>query len=241
MPSPVPAAPAPSGTLPRPIIICVYCNKGGIGKTTTAAALAWLFGQRFKTLGIDANARQPSFTTIYNKLKVAAPYDMTTEDDPRLLGKVIGLPYEVIVIDCPPSDLQAKAALEVATLVVVPFVPKPLDTQALMQTIRHVVAGKPFRVLFTMIPWRLRGKRTSVMPFAPASRVGTTWAALAGQEVPMFGTVIREYAVHETSVATGWPVFTDEGREGEDSGQAAADDYIALYEEVHAIVMAAVA
>lgn len=219
----------------RPVIIAVYINKGGAGKTTTATGLAWMFGTAgYKVLLVDANARQPSATMIYNAQmkRGQAPYDLATEEHPELLGQAAKLPYEIIIMDCPPDDLAAKAALEVADLVVVPFNPKPLETQALMHTIKHILGGKPYRILFALIPYRLRGKPSAQTTYALKSQVGRVREALTGMDVPMFDTLIREYSVHEACVATGYPVWTAEAQEAEPTAVEAGIDYAALYEEV---------
>jgi cellulose biosynthesis protein BcsQ len=195
--------------------------------------LAWQFGSAgWKTLCIDANARQPSATTIYNLLKVPAPYDLATEDHPEVLNQVTRFPYEVIIIDCPPSELEARQALEVADVVIVPFTPKTLEIQALMRTVRHILDGMPFWVLFSIIPYRMRGRHTANNPYSLKSQVGRTREALVGQGVPTFDVLIRDYSIHDACVATGYPVFTEETQEADHNAVNAAADSRQLYKEL---------
>jgi chromosome partitioning protein len=227
------------GPRQHPFVICLYINKGGVGKTTAAVDLAWLFGAAgWKTLCIDANAKQPSATTIYKHLKVEAPFDLATEDHPEVLDRVKRLPYEVIIIDCPPSEKEAGAALGEADMVIVPFSPKPLETQALMHTIRHILSGKPYWVLFSIIPYRMRGRHTANNPYSHKSQVGRTREALTGQGVPMFDVLIRDYSIHDASVSTGYPIFTERAQEDDPSAKNAAADYRALFTEVQAVMAA---
>src|SRR5699024_8813097 len=116
-----------------PRIIAVYSGKGGIGKTTTASCLAWKFGNPTapeRTVLIDANARQRSATVVYEQLQVDATYAVATEEDPRKLAYARDLDADWVIIDCPPSDLEAAAALDVADLIVVPYVARWLEDEA---------------------------------------------------------------------------------------------------------------
>jgi len=204
-----------------------------------------LFGMAgVRTLCIDANARQPSATTIYNLLKAQAvkeSFDLATEDHPEVLDQAGRLPYEVIIIDCPPSEMEAGPALEVADLVIVPFIPKVLETQALMNTVRNILWGKPFVVLFSIIPYRLRGgggRHSTNNPYSIKSQVGRTREALTGQSVPMFDALIRDYSIHDACVATGYPIFTEETQAADANARNASADFRALFGEVQRLMTA---
>jgi len=207
-------------TRPRPRIIAVFGGKGGIGKTTTASCLAWLFGRdQGETLLVDANADQPSATEIYEQLQTDATYTLTTEKDPAKLGRLTGVPFEWVVVDCPPSPTEAAAALDAADIVLVPFQPRWLETRAIMRTLR-ALATRPYRVLFVAIAHNKKG-------VARASR-----EALTGLEIPLFTTEVRRYDAHEFSQGSGWPVFTPEARQRITHADRCDVDYTAVRDEL---------
>jgi chromosome partitioning protein len=206
-------------------IIAVYAGKGGIGKTTTAVNLAYQLGaDGHKTLLIDANADQPSARVVYDKIRTNVPYDLSVEDKPELLRHVRRLPYDYILIDCPPSPREAKPALEEADLIIVPLIPKFLETRAITETIRVHLKGRRYRVLLVGVSHQMR------------SRAKTARETLAGFDQPTFTTDVRHYVVHESSQANGIPLFVDEATELGPHAKDAADDYRAVYGEMHAVL-----
>lgn len=205
----------------RPAVVAVYGGKGGIGKTTTAVTLAHMLGaEHGSTLLVDANADQPSAQLIYDTLTVDAPYDLTVEDNPALLGKVASVGYEFVLIDCPPSPSEAAAAIETADLRIVPYVPRWLETQAIMRTIRTALAdGQRYRVLFTAVEHSMR------------TRARITREALSGFGVPMFDTQIRRYVAHEQAQSNGIPIDSTEAAQRFERADRAAADYRGVCDE----------
>jgi chromosome partitioning protein len=208
-----------------PDVVVVFGGKGGIGKTTTATNLAYLSGaEGRRTLMVDANADQPSAQLIYNTMKVDAPYDLAVEENPELLGEIKRVRYDRVIVDCPPSPREARAAIDAADLVIVPYVPKFLETQAIMRTIRGALDGRPYRVLFVAVTHAMR------------SRAALAREALAGFDVPMFGTDVRHYTVHEKAQANGVAIFDPAAADLDVKAAVAASDYQKVYAEM-AVVM----
>lgn len=205
----------------EPHVLVLYGGKGGIGKTTTAVSLAYLLGRdQGKTLLVDANADQPSAQLIYDTLTVDAPYDITVEEQPDLLGRLKAVNYGYVVIDCPPSPREAAAAFAVADLVIVPYVPRWLETQAIMRTIRDALDGRPYRVLLTAVEHSMK------------SRARITREALSGFGVPLFDTQVRRYVAHEQAQSNGVPIFEPEAATRFDHADRAAADYVSARDEV---------
>lgn len=207
-------------TKTRPHIIAVFGGKGGIGKSTTASCLAWLFGRdQGETLLVDANADQPSATEIYEQLQIDATYTLTTEKDPAKLGRLTQVPFDWVIVDCPPSPTEAAAAMDAADLVLVPFQPRWLETRAIMRTLRALTT-RPHQVLFVAIAHNKRG-------VARAAR-----EALSGMEVPLLGSEVRRYDAHEQAQGSGWPVFTPEAHQRINHADRCDIDYTAVRDEL---------
>jgi chromosome partitioning protein len=207
-----------------PIVIAVFGGKGGIGKTTSTLNFAWQFGaDGHRTLLVDANVDQPSAHDIYQGLKDDPPYDLTMEEDPALLSRIKSAPYDRVVIDCPPSPREAQPGLDAADYVVVPFVPKFLETKAIARTIKNTLDGRPYRVLFVAVTNHMNGRQ---------GRAAQTRETLAGFNVPLFEAVVRHYAAHEKSQANGIPLFLPEAAGLDDNMEKAASDYRAAYKEL---------
>lgn len=216
-----------------PLVIAVFAGKGGIGKTTTAINLAWLWAAAgLRVLLVDANALQRSAETLYDAWQHKlghVPFDLTVEDRPELLGGIKQVPYDVVVIDCPPSPDESKAALDVADLIVVPYVPKPMETQAIMKTIRETLTGLRYVVLFNMVKTHRDGELRG--------RAEQAKEAMVGQGVPVLDAFVRDYAAHQTVVARQVPIFSEQGR-ALAHGDDGASDFEAVHGELQRLVAA---
>lgn len=222
----------PTVPLERPYVVLLYGGKGGIAKTTIAEHLAWGFSDFGKTLLLDADSGQMSAKFLYDRYACEKPFDMSVGSDPDLIRAVHNVPHRYVVIDGPPSRAEARAAVEVADLVVVPMVPRIMDTGAVMRTIKDQLGGRLYRVALTRI--------TTTMG---RSRVDAVRGALEGQGVPVLGTALREYlGPHEAARAKRLPIthpdlaqVISKPNEGTTADRAAFD-LKSLFAEVHAVV-----
>ena len=125
------------------LVITIAQRKGGAGKTTLATQLAvvWArYGARVAALDIDP---QGSFSTWVDLRRA------------RLGAKAIGFDFaalpgwraaqwvddrvgsaDLVVIDAPHAETEARIAVRVARLVVVPVQPSPLDLWATAETLK---------------------------------------------------------------------------------------------------------
>ncbi len=133
--------------------IAIISQKGGAGKTTLAlhlAAAAQDGGRVSLIIDTDPQATASQWAAWRNDV----PPEVIDSPPPRLAAKVeqaIGQGAEFIVIDTPPhADSAARAAVEIADLVLIPCRPSAFDLSAIQTTAKLVqLLRKPAFVVFT--------------------------------------------------------------------------------------------
>lgn len=133
--------------------IAIISQKGGAGKTTLAlhlAAAAQDAGRVSLIIDTDPQATASQWAAWRND----APPEVIDSPPPRLAAKVEqarGQGAEFIVIDTPPhADSAARAAVEIADLVLIPCRPSAFDLSAIQTTVKLVqLLRKPAFVVFT--------------------------------------------------------------------------------------------
>ncbi|WP_044563778.1 ParA family partition ATPase [Azospirillum sp. B4] len=165
-------------------VVTIAQQKGGAGKTTLAIqlAVAWsLAGLRVAVVDIDP---QGSLTAWFGLRE-------QTLDDPGLTHMQINgwrtqkeverlaREHDVVVVDSPPhAETEARIAVRVANLVVVPVQPSPMDLWATRPTLEMAKAEKrPVLVALNRVPPR-------------AKLADRLTEAVAGLGVPMADAVI---------------------------------------------------
>lgn len=127
-------------------IISIATNKGGVGKTTSAAYLATALSEHGKVLALDLDSTQGSLT-LWAQLATDAsdplPFDVVpvaeselhapsrkTFTGPELANRFPG--YDFIVVDTPPTNIAIiEAAVTFSDLIVVPLKPGPMEVDRL--------------------------------------------------------------------------------------------------------------
>ena len=133
--------------------IAIISQKGGAGKTTLAihlAAAARDAGQVSLIVDTDPQATASQWAAW----RQDQPPEVIDSPPPRLAAKVaqaMGQGAEVVVIDTPPhADSAARAAVEVADLVLIPCRPSAFDLSAIQTPAKLVqLLRKPAYVVFT--------------------------------------------------------------------------------------------
>ena len=133
-------------------VITVAQQKGGSGKTTVAAhlavALSRLDGSTIALLDVDPQGSLGEWFEARERRLGEKHTGMSfrTASGWGARREAIGLArdYDFIVVDTPPkSDLEAKPAIEAASLVVIPIQPTPVDVWSSAATLgiigRHSV------------------------------------------------------------------------------------------------------
>jgi chromosome partitioning protein len=134
-------------------VVAVISQKGGAGKTTLAlhlAAAAHEAGRVALVVDTDPQATASQWAAW----RQDRPPEVIDSPPPRLAAKVsqaVGQGAELIVIDTPPhADSAARAAVELADLVLIPCRPSAFDLAAIQTTAKLVqLLKKPAFVVFT--------------------------------------------------------------------------------------------
>lgn len=190
--------------------IAIISQKGGAGKTTLAlhlAAAAHDAGRVALVIDTDPQATASQWAAW----REDAPPEVIDSPPPRLAAKIAaaqGQGAELVVIDTPPhADSAARAAVEVADLVLIPCRPSAFDLAAIQTSAKLVqLLRKPAFVVFTAGP-----------PNAPRIY------AEAGELVESYGTppcpiLLPDRAAYRHASAEGRTVM-----EAEPQGRAAED------------------
>ena len=195
--------------------IAVISQKGGAGKTTLAIHLA-AAAQAAGSVALIVDTDPQATASQWAAWRADAPPEVIDSPPPRLAAKVAqaqGQGAEVIVIDTPPhADSAARAAVEVADLVLIPCRPSAFDLSAIQTTAKLTqLLKKPAFVVFT-----------AGSPNAPRIY------AEAGELVEGFGTppcpvLVPDRAAYRHASAEGRTVMEHEPR-----GRA-ADEIRELY------------
>ena len=196
--------------------IAIISQKGGAGKTTLALHLA-AAAQEAGRVALIVDTDPQATASQWAAWRGDAPPEVIDSPPPRLSAKVEqarAQGAEVIVIDTPPhADSAARAAVEVADLVLIPCRPSAFDLSAIQTTAKLVqLLRKPAFVVFT-----------AGAPNAPRMY------AEAGELVDGFGTppcplLVPDRAAYRHASAEGRTVMETE------PGGKAAEEIRQLYE-----------
>ncbi len=179
------------------MIVSVVNIKGGVGKTTTAIALATAASRRgIKVVVLDTDPQGSSsdWALYAEEDGDALPFDVNSANIANV-RRLRDDPTRLVVIDCPPSGNVTDAAVERSTFVVVPTSPMPVDLAKTWDTIESLSdGGTPYGVLLTRVDPRTITFKSAV-------------AELADGKAKVFGTTIPK---RETVASTFGRAFGDD-------------------------------
>lgn len=195
--------------------IAVISQKGGAGKTTLAIHLAAAAHEAGRVALIVDTDPQATASQWAAWREDRAP-EVIDSPPPRLAAKVAAARAqgaELIVIDTPPhADSAARAAMELADLVLIPCRPSAFDLAAIQTTAKLVqLLRKPAFVVFTA------GAPNAPRMYEEAGEL------VAGYGTPAAPVLIADRAAYRHASAQGATVM-----ELEPTGRA-ADDVRRLY------------
>ena len=127
------------------MILALVGFKGGSGKTTSSMYLAHALGAT--VVDTDKQGSAVEWAEVASAAGTPLTVPVVSLPTARLVGRLPLAPH--LVIDTPPGDPAiARAAIEVADVVIVPTAPTALDVSRVWSTLDVVnAAGKPAYVL----------------------------------------------------------------------------------------------
>ncbi|MDF1793842.1 MAG: ParA family partition ATPase [Thalassobaculaceae bacterium] len=209
-------------------ILTVAQQKGGAGKTTLAAHLAVAIAETGKTVAvvdIDPQASLSSWWDMRGDLGLPAPTDAKGKGGltvHRITGwrtanevEKLARDHDVVVVDSPPhAETEAKIAVRIADLVLVPLQPSPMDFWATQATLDLAKSEKtPALLVLNRVPSRaslteamtakIREMGAKVAKASIGNRVALAASLLEGKGVTEYqrrGTAAAEIRALATEV-----------------------------------------
>ncbi|KQN89798.1 chromosome partitioning protein ParA [Sphingomonas sp. Leaf231] len=190
--------------------IAIISQKGGAGKTTLALHLA-AAAQDAGAVSLIIDTDPQATASQWAAWRQDAPPEVIDSPPPRLAAKVAQAGEQgakVIVIDTPPhADSAARAAVEVADLVLIPCRPSAFDLAAIQTSAKLVqLLRKPAFVVFTA------GSPNAPRVYAEAGEL------VEGYGTPACPVMLPDRAAFRHASAEGRTVM-----ETEPAGRAAQD------------------
>jgi chromosome partitioning protein len=205
-------------------VVPMIAGKGGVAKTTTAVNLAAGCGARgLNVLLADTDPQEGggAFSWLQHRHADDPPlpfdYDKVPTD---VVANLHLLPYDVIIIDTtavPPPD-EVRLLLAASTCAVALTSYREGEADAFLDT--YVKLLKPSGAKFRTLVARADPRRVNL---ALSVR-----QQLHAAGVPVFGPLVRLYAVHEDAYDVGRSIFEMTGRHSDD----AQDDYHQVVSEL---------
>lgn len=136
------------------MIVTVVNLKGGVGKTTSAIALATAAsraGHVSKVLDADSQSSASLWAMSAEQEGEALPFEVSSANI-ATLRRLTSAEDEWVFIDCPPTGNVTDEAVNVADVVIVPTAPAGMDFQQTWATVSTLIGvGKPYAILLTRI------------------------------------------------------------------------------------------
>lgn len=174
-------------------VIAICNSKGGVGKSTLAAALAVRASRELRVGLVDIDPQQSLAEWFAQRPIKNAPEVYTGELDPQaVVQKLQHTGLELAIIDGPPAYLDmVEEAIRAADLVIIPVKPSIPDLRSTRDAIQlSITAAKPYLVVINDATKR-------------DGTVDTTLALLKRDRIPVATTIIHHRVSHMHAMGAG--------------------------------------
>jgi chromosome partitioning protein len=199
-------------------VISVCNSKGGVGKSTLAAALAVRASKELRVGLVDIDPQQSLAEWFAQRPVKNAPEVYTGELDPQaVVEKLKYSGLDLVIIDGPPAYLDmVEEAIRAADLVLIPVKPSIPDLRSTRDAIQLAIsAAKPYLVVINDATKR-------------DGTTDTTIALLGRDRIPVATTIMHHRVSHMHAMGAGKSAAEINGGRDKD----AAEEIEALWTEV---------
>lgn len=174
-------------------ILSLVASKGGVGKTTLAAHIAVeasRAGLRVVVIDLDPQGSLVDWHNAREANDIAIGAQITPATLPSALH-TLSQSFDLAIIDTPPGIAIARgAAIEAATLALIPCLPSPIDIRAIGPTVEQVrEAGTAFSFVLNRADFR--------------QKIATQTALLLSQHGPAAPEPVRYLADFSAAMIDG--------------------------------------
>lgn len=187
----------------KPLLVSILNQKGGVGKTTIAVNLSYALAQRgIETILIDGDPNRSTLvgarSIIYSQ---SVPLKIMSET--ASVGQTGNCRHFFVDTKARPESIDLEEIVQRSTIILIPSSAKQDELRVTSSTVKllDAVGSKKHKVVLNRVHPNNRAE--TLLNF----RVG-----LRAQGIPVFDSVIREYAVYDEAFGKGLSVGQLQGK-----------------------------
>lgn len=208
-----------SKTAIAPLLVSILNQKGGVGKTTIAVNLSYALAQRgIETILIDGD---PNRSTLVGARSItySETVPLRVMSETASVGQTGNCRHFFIDTKARPEPIDLEEIVQRSTLILIPSSTKQDELRVTGSTVRLLdsVGSKKHRVVLNR-----------VHPNNREETLSTFKAGLREQGIPVFESVIRDYAIYDEAFGRGLSIGQLRGK----TAEKAWSDIQQLLEEI---------
>ncbi|BAU16144.1 chromosome partitioning protein, ParA family (plasmid) [Leptolyngbya sp. NIES-3755] len=208
-----------SKTAIAPLLVSILNQKGGVGKTTIAVNLSYALAQRgIETILIDGD---PNRSTLVGARSIAhsETVPLRVMSETASVGQTGNCRHFFIDTKARPEPLDLEEIVQRSTLILIPSSTKQDELRVTASTVKLLdsVGSKKHRVVLNRVHPNNREETLSSFK-----------SGLREQGIPVFESVIRDYAIYDEAFGRGMSIGQLRGK----TAEKAWSDIQQLVEEI---------